>query len=131
MPLVHAMAPRNPTTPLPQFQTGILMMLELAETVASMSIYPYINQLIREIDITGGDDAAVGYYVGLIDSLFYLAQALTVLSWSRLSDRIGRKPVLLIGLIGACISMIFFGLSTTFWSLVIRFASAAGGIAML
>ncbi|KIK45637.1 hypothetical protein CY34DRAFT_509579 [Suillus luteus UH-Slu-Lm8-n1] len=119
MPLVHSMAPRNPTTPLPQFQIGILMMLELAETVASMSIYPYINQLIREIDITGGDDAAVGYYVGLIDSLFYLAQALTVLSWSRLSDRIGRKPVLSIGLMGACISMICFGLSTTFWSLVI------------
>ncbi|KAG1751151.1 major facilitator superfamily domain-containing protein [Suillus lakei] len=119
MPLVHTVAPSKPTTPLPQFQTGILMMLELAETTASMSIYPYINQLIRETDITGGDDAAVGYYVGVIDSLFYLAQALTVLSWSRLSDRIGRKPVLLVGLSGACISMICFGLSTTFWSLVI------------
>lgn len=67
----------------------------------------------------------------LQDSLFYLAQALTVLSWSQLSDRIGRKPVLLIGLTGACISMICFGLSTTFWSLVIRFASAAGCIAIL
>lgn len=131
MPLVHAMPPRKPTTPLPQFQTGMLMMFELAEIIASMSIYPYINQLIREIDITGGDDASVGYYVGLIDSLFYLAQALTVLSWSRLSDRIGRKPVLLIGLTAACISMICFGLSTTFWSLVIRFASAEGGIVML
>ncbi|KAG2134352.1 MFS general substrate transporter [Suillus cothurnatus] len=119
MPLVHATPPRKPTTPLPRFQTGILMMFELAEIIASMSIYPYINQLVREIDITGGDDAAVGYYVGLIDSLFYLAQALTVLSWSRLSDRIGRKPVLLIGLTAACISMICFGLSTTFWSLVI------------
>lgn len=129
MPLVPP--PRKPTTPLPQFQTGILMMFELVETTALMSIYPYINQLIREFDITGGDDAAVGYYVGLIDSLLYLAQALTVLSWSRLSDRIGRRPVLLMGLTGACISMICFGLSTTFWSLVIRFASAEGGIAML
>ncbi|KAG2361529.1 major facilitator superfamily domain-containing protein [Suillus spraguei] len=117
MPLV--VPPRKPTTPLPQFQTGILMMFELVETTALMSIYPYINQLIREFDITGGDDAAVGYYVGLIDSLLYLAQALTVLSWSRLSDRIGRRPVLLMGLTGACISMICFGLSTTFWSLVI------------
>ncbi|KAG1788134.1 major facilitator superfamily domain-containing protein [Suillus plorans] len=118
MPLVRATVPRKPKTPLPQLQTGLLLMLEIAEIAASMSIYPYINQLITEIGITRGDDAAVGYYVGLIDSLFYLAQALTVLGWSRLSDHIGRKPVLLIGLTGACISMICFGFSTAFWSLV-------------
>ncbi|KAG1772457.1 major facilitator superfamily domain-containing protein [Suillus occidentalis] len=110
MPLVHSMALRNPTTPLPQFQTGILMMLELA---GNCSFY-----LIREIDITGGDDAAVGYYVGLIDSLFYFAQALTVLSWSRLSDRIGRKPVLLIGLIGACISIDILVISRCLWGIL-------------
>jgi hypothetical protein len=45
MPLVHATPPRKPTTPLPRFQTGILMMFELAEIIASMSIYPYINQV--------------------------------------------------------------------------------------
>ncbi|KAG1881974.1 major facilitator superfamily domain-containing protein [Suillus tomentosus] len=118
MPLVHATVPRKPKTPFPRLQTSILMVLEFAETAASMSIYPYINQLIREIGITRGDDAAVGYYVGLIDSLFFLAQALTVLGWSRLSDHIGRKPVLLIGVTGACISMICFGFSTAFWSLV-------------
>ncbi|KAG0700124.1 MFS general substrate transporter [Suillus ampliporus] len=119
LPLVHAGALKRPKKPLPKVQTGILMMLQLAETSASASIYPYINQLIRDLDIAGGDDAAVGYYVGVIDSLFYLAQALTVLRWSRLSDRIGRKPVLLVGLSGACISMLCFGLSTTFWGLVI------------
>jgi MFS family permease len=41
--------------------------------------------------------------------------------WSQLSDHLGRKPVLLIGLSGACISILAFGLSTTFWSLVIRY----------
>ncbi|KAJ8595483.1 MFS general substrate transporter, partial [Rhizopogon salebrosus TDB-379] len=76
-------------------------------------------QLIRELGITGGDDAAVGYYAGIIESLFFVAQALTVLRWSRLSDRIGRKPVLLVGLSGTCISMLCFGLSTNFWSLVV------------
>ncbi|KAG2363254.1 MFS general substrate transporter [Suillus spraguei] len=118
-PLVTAGASKKPKTPLPKLQIGILMVLQLVEPVASMSIFPYINQLIRELDITGGDDAAVGYYAGIIESLFFVAQTLTVLRWSRLSDRIGRKPVLLVGLSGTCISMLCFGLSTTFWGLVI------------
>ncbi|KAG0709378.1 major facilitator superfamily domain-containing protein [Suillus ampliporus] len=87
--------------------------------MASMTIFPYINELIRELGITGGDEAAVGYYAGIIESLFFVMQALTVLKWNRLSDRIGRKPVLSIGLLGACASMLCFGLSTTFWSLVV------------
>ncbi|KAG1860697.1 MFS general substrate transporter [Suillus subalutaceus] len=118
-PLVPARASKKPKTPLPKLQIGILMTLQLVEPLASMSIFPYINQLIRELGITGGDDAAVGYYAGIIESLFFVAQALTVLRWSRLSDRIGRKPVLLVGLSGTCISMLCFGLSTTFWGLVI------------
>ncbi|KAG1811721.1 MFS general substrate transporter [Suillus subaureus] len=118
-PLFPAEASKKPKTPLPKRQLGILMMLQLVEPIASTSILPYINQLISELGITGGNDAAVGYYAGIIESLFFVAQALTVLRWTRLSDRIGRKPVLVIGLSGACISMLCFGLSRTFWSLVI------------
>ncbi|KAG2068034.1 MFS transporter [Suillus decipiens] len=118
-PLVTEQALKKPKTPLPKLQIGILMILQLVEPIASMSIFPYINQLIRELGITGGDDAAVGYYAGLIESLFFVAQTLTILRWSQLSDRIGRKPVLLVGLSGTCISMLCFGLSTTFWGLVI------------
>ncbi|KAG1746535.1 major facilitator superfamily domain-containing protein [Suillus paluster] len=118
-PLIPAGVSKRPKTPLPKFQIGILMMLHVTEPIASMSIFPYINQLIRELGITGGDEAAVGYYAGIIESLFFVMQALTVLKWSRLSDRIGRKPVLSIGLFGTCISMLCFGLSTTFWSLVV------------
>ncbi|KAG1767185.1 MFS general substrate transporter [Suillus placidus] len=118
-PLVPAGASKKPKTPLPKLQIGILMTLQLVEPIASMSIFPYINQLIKELDITAGDDAAVGYYAGIIESLFFVAQTLTAFAWSRLSDRIGRKPVLLMGLSGTCISMLCFGLSTTFWGLVI------------
>ena len=50
-----------------------------------------------------------------------MTEALTVLQWSRASDYIGRKPVLLIGLIGITLSMLSFGLSRTFWALVIRY----------
>ncbi|KAG1787277.1 major facilitator superfamily domain-containing protein [Suillus plorans] len=117
-PLIPAKGSKKPRTPLPKLQIAILITLQLAEPIASTSIFPYINQLIRELDITRGDEAAVGYYAGIIYSLFFVGQALTVLKWARLSDRIGRKPVLVIGLSGTCISMLCFGLSTTFFGLV-------------
>ena len=50
-----------------------------------------------------------------------MTQAMTVLHWSRLSDRVGRKPVILIGLMGISVSMWSFGLSKSYWALVIRF----------
>ncbi|KAJ7728465.1 major facilitator superfamily domain-containing protein [Mycena metata] len=107
----------SPRTPLPKFQLAIIMLVQVCEPLASQSIYPYINQLVSELDITGGDEKKVGYYAGL-ESLFFLTEALTVLQWSRASDRVGRKPILLLGLIGTSISMLLFGLSRTFWALV-------------
>ncbi|KAJ3983658.1 major facilitator superfamily domain-containing protein [Lentinula detonsa] len=110
---------RTTPTPLPKVQISILMLLQICEPITSQSIYPYINQLISELDITGGDERKVGYYAGLIESLFFVTEAMTVFQWSRASDHIGRKPILLIGLAGSMISMLLFGLSKTFWALVI------------
>jgi MFS family permease len=52
-------------------------------------------------------------------SAHYAAEAVTVLHWNRLSDHIGRKPVLLLCLIGVVVSAIVFGLSRSFWALVL------------
>ncbi|PBL04236.1 MFS general substrate transporter [Armillaria gallica] len=109
----------RPATPLPHLQIWVVLVLQICEPITSQSIYPYINQLVSELDITGGDDRRVGYYAGLIESLFFATEAITVLHWSRLSDIVGRKPVLMIGLVGSAISMLSFGLSRTFWALVI------------
>ncbi|KIJ62761.1 hypothetical protein HYDPIDRAFT_93712, partial [Hydnomerulius pinastri MD-312] len=106
-------------TPLPKFQIGIVLFVLISEPVSSAYIFPFINQLIGELGITRGDDRKIGYYAGLIESLFFLTQAATVLQWSRLSDYIGRKPVILIGLFGLSISNIAFGLSRTFGTLII------------
>jgi MFS family permease len=53
------------------------------------------------------------------ESAFYATEAICVLQWGRASDRIGRKPVLLGGLLGITMSMIGFGLSKQFWSIVL------------
>ncbi|KAG1738420.1 MFS transporter [Suillus paluster] len=107
-------------TPLPKLQISILLLALLIEPIASQSIYPYINQVgISELDITGGDERKVGYYAGLIESLFFATQALTIFQWSRTSDRIGRKPVILTGLFGISLSMLCFGLSKTLLGLIL------------
>jgi hypothetical protein len=53
-------------------------------------------------------------------SLHFAAEGLTTLHWSRLSDRIGRKPVLLSCLAGTIVSMFLFGLSRSFWAILLR-----------
>jgi MFS family permease len=52
-------------------------------------------------------------------SAHFAAEAATVLLWTRLSDHIGRKPVLLLSLVGVIVSIIAFGLSRSFWALVL------------
>ncbi|KIK66115.1 hypothetical protein GYMLUDRAFT_158193 [Collybiopsis luxurians FD-317 M1] len=113
-----AQARTRARTPLPWRQLSVLFWIQLAEPLSAMVIYPFINKMVNDLPITGGDEARMGYYAGLIESLFSIAQALTVLYWSRLSDRIGRKPVILIGLGGLTLSLGLFGISTTFGALV-------------
>ncbi|TRM65076.1 major facilitator superfamily domain-containing protein [Schizophyllum amplum] len=115
--LLQVGAPKR--TPLDYGQLSIVLFLQLAEPLTSQVIYPFTPQLIRDIGITNGDETKVGHYVGLLQSLFFLTQAMTVLHWSRTSDRVGRKPVILIGLFGLSVSMYLFGLSKTFTGLVL------------
>jgi len=105
-------------TPLPTTQISALVFPWIAESLVSYSISPYINQLVRELPIVGGDGRKVGYYTGIIVSLHYVAEAITVFHWNRLSDHIGRKPVLLACLGGVIVSMVLFGLSRSFGAIV-------------
>ncbi|KAF9644584.1 MFS general substrate transporter, partial [Thelephora ganbajun] len=106
-------------TPLPKLQIGILLLVQLAEPICSQCIYPFINQLISELGVTGGDEKKLGYYAGIIESVFFFAEASCTLFWSFFSERIGRKPVLMTGMAGLVISMTSFGLSKTFAGLVV------------
>src|SRR6185503_5877406 len=52
---------------------------------------------------------ANGWEIGLLMSAFSLMQFLFAPAWGRLSDRIGRRPVLLIGLFGSVVFYTLFG----------------------
>ncbi|KAF7330206.1 Major facilitator superfamily multidrug-resistance DHA1 sub-family [Mycena venus] len=106
-------------TPLPKLQLFILLFIQFSEPVTALVIYPFIMQFVRDTNITGGDETKTGYFAGIIESVFFLAECLTVVYFGRASDRYGRRPVLLFGPVGLALSMLGFGLSKRFWSLVV------------
>lgn len=55
-------------TPLPKFQLLSVYLIQFAEPVTALCIYPFVNQLVRETGITKGDDKRTGYYAGIIVS---------------------------------------------------------------
>lgn len=69
--------------------------------------------MVRDFHVGHKDSASL--YAGIFISAFALAESLTGFFWGGLSDRIGRKPVLLIGCTGTMVSLLIVGLSTNFW----------------
>jgi DHA1 family multidrug resistance protein-like MFS transporter len=65
---------------------------------------------------------AGGSQLGLLISTSALLELLFGPIWGSISDRVGRKPILLLGLLGYALSSLLFGLSTELWML---FASRA------
>ncbi|KAJ7163892.1 major facilitator superfamily domain-containing protein [Mycena crocata] len=116
---VEASSTSQKRTPLPKLQVFILLFIQFSEPVTALVIYPFIMQFVRDTGVTGGDETKTGYFAGIIESVFFLAECLTVVYFGRASDRYGRRPVLLFGPVGLALSMLGFGFSKRFWSLVV------------
>lgn len=77
-------------------------------------------------DLNGGDDKDASFYSGLLISAYAVAEAITAMGWGALSDRHGRKPVVLFGLGGVALSSLILGFATNYWvALLARFVGGA------
>jgi len=71
-----------------------------------------------------------GLTIGLLMASFSAMQFLFAPLWGRVSDRIGRRPVLIIGLLGSVVFYALFGVASTVQSLTLLFVARIGaGIA--
>lgn len=104
-------------TPLPVKQLAILAVIALAEQTALNSISPYLPEMVGSFPgVRTGD---IGLYVGLIASAFALAQFATGFGWGWLSDRVGRKPIILTGTILTACCFVMFGFCKDLWQAVL------------
>ncbi|KAI1372827.1 MFS general substrate transporter [Hypoxylon crocopeplum] len=113
----HPLLPKPDDKPLPKVQIFFLCYARLIEPIAFFSIFPYINQMVQENGQL--DEADVGFYGGLIESLFSLTQMIVMLGWGRAADRWGRKPILVSSLVGVAVATALFGLSRTIWQMIV------------
>ncbi len=60
---------------------------------------------------------AGGMELGLLAASYAVMRLIFGPIWGSISDRVGRKPILLIGILGYVITMIWFGLATHLWML--------------
>jgi MFS family permease len=66
--------------------------------------------------------------ITIILASFFLAQLLTAPLWGRFSDRYGRRPALLLGLVSSAVAFALFGLANSIFLLfVFRLVQGAGG----
>ncbi|KAF5019345.1 hypothetical protein F66182_8654 [Fusarium sp. NRRL 66182] len=107
----------------PTRQLTILAICRFSEPIAFNSILAYTFVMVKDLGI-GEKDASL--YAGLLVSAYAVAEALTSMGWGILSDRIGRKPVVLMGLVGVALSSLIFGLAKQYWvALLARFVGGA------
>lgn len=58
------------------------------------------------------DPNQISTYAGMMTTVFALAEFSTGAIWGRVSDKVGRKPVIVIALLGTATSMLLLGLSS-------------------
>lgn len=107
-------------------QLVTLMFIRTVEPLSICQLFAYVNPMCEYL-LPGTDKADIGKYSGAIESAFAIGSFLAAYQWGRLSDRIGRRPALLMGMLGIAVSALAFGLSKNFYlSLTARFLGVPG-----
>lgn len=124
----NASAPASPATGIAEPTRGSLLVLFLVVFIDLLGfgmVLPLLPNYAKQFD-----SHSAGWMIGLLMSIFSAMQFLFAPFWGMLSDRIGRRPVLMVGLFGSVISYSLFAYASLEQSLVLLFVSRIGaGIA--
>ncbi len=90
----------------------------------TLSVLPFY---VERLALSGGASRqSIVLHVGLLTGVYPLIQLIFAPLWGRWSDRIGRRPLVLIGIAGYVVAQVLFGLANSLWLLYA--ARAIGGM---
>jgi MFS family permease len=110
----------------------ILMATAFIDMVGLLMIIPLLPFYVKTLGGSGieffGMHFGIGIISGFIIAAFTVAQLLSAPMWGRFSDRVGRRPTLLIALGASAIAYLIFGFAHSLLLLFIsRIVQGAGG----
>lgn len=109
-----------------------LMATAFIDMVGLLMIIPLLPFYVKSLGGSGinifGINFGIGIITGFIIAAFTVAQLVSAPLWGRFSDRVGRRPTLLIALTASGIAYLIFGFAESLWLLFLsRIVQGAGG----
>jgi MFS family permease len=109
-----------------------LMATAFVDMVGLLMIIPLLPFYVKTLGGSGinvmGFHIGIGLIIGIIVAAFTFAQLLSAPMWGRFSDRVGRRPTLLIALGASAIAYLIFGFAHSLLVLFLsRIVQGAGG----
>ena len=113
--------PRDQTAKGQLRQLSVLIATNFVDMIGFMIVLPLMPFYALHMQATP-------FQIGLITAAFSAAQILSAPLWGRVSDRYGRRPALLIGLLASAAAYVVFGMADAIWLLFAsRLIQGAGG----
>ncbi len=109
-----------------------LMATAFVDMIGVLMIFPLLPFYVKDLGGSGVNILGMHLGIGLITSFivasFTVAQLLSAPMWGRFSDRVGRRPALLIALTASAIAYLIFGFADSLLLLFLsRVVQGAGG----
>src|SRR5215470_4714699 len=109
-----------------------LMATAFIDMVGVLMIFPLLPFYVKKFGGGGitvfGFHLGIGFIAGFTIASFTVAQLVSAPLWGRFSDRVGRRPTLLIALTASGIAYLIFGFANSLWLLLLsRIVQGAGG----
>ena len=108
---------------------GILFLVVLVDMLGLTLVIPFLTYFVQDLASAEGivDTGSRDFWVGIVIATYSLAQFISTPILGSISDRIGRRPVLMFGLAANSLFFIVFGLSGSLaMAIIARFLAGAG-----
>eukprot|EP00927_Polykrikos_kofoidii_P077559 TRINITY_DN74497_c0_g1_i1.p1 TRINITY_DN74497_c0_g1~~TRINITY_DN74497_c0_g1_i1.p1 ORF type:complete len:470 (-),score=28.35 TRINITY_DN74497_c0_g1_i1:69-1430(-) len=96
-----------------------LIMVNLVDRISFSMLLPYGPSMVANLLGKERGDPSVAGYLGFLLGIYSLVEVACAWCWGRLSDKLGRRPILLVGLSGSAVATLLLGGAQTYYTAII------------